>query len=148
MIVVYSTFYLYMEESKEEFFARFKDLTILIIVVGDEYENYTSVISDNCDGIKKCIEHLIEKQGCKRIAYLGGPKENNRDAKERLEAYCQVMRNRGLEIRKEMIEYGDYSANSASLFGKILDNNPGVEAVVCANDTMALSGYEECKKGD
>lgn len=146
LVVVYSTFYLYMEESKEEFFARFKDLTIPIIVVGDEYENYTSVISDNCDGIEKCIEHLIEKHGCKRIAYLGGPKENNRDAKERLEAYCQVMRRHGLEIREEMIEYGDYSANSASLFGKILDTNPGVEAVVCANDTMALSGYEECKK--
>lgn len=146
LIVVYSTFYLYLEESKEEFFARFKDLTIPIIVVGDEYENYTSVISDNCDGIKKCIEHLIEKHRCKKIAYLGGPKENNRDARERLQAYCQVMKSHGLEIREEMIEYGDYSANSASLFGKLLDTNPGVEAVVCANDTMALSGYEECKK--
>lgn len=146
LIVVYSTFYLYMGESKEEFFARFRDLTIPIIVVGDEYENYTSVISDNCDGIRKCVEHLIEKHGCKKIAYLGGPKENNRDARERLEAYCQVMREYGLELREEMIEYGDYSANSAALFGKILDTNPGVEAVVCANDTMALSGYEECKK--
>lgn len=146
LIIVYSTFYLYMEESKEEFFLRFKDLNIPIIVVGDEYENYTSVISDNCDGIRKCIEHLIENHGCKRIAYLGGPKENNRDARERLEAYCQVMKEHGLEIQEGMIEYGDYSANSATLFGKILDNNPDIEAVVCANDTMALSGYEECKK--
>lgn len=146
LIIVYSTFYLYMGEKKEEFFARFKDLTIPIIIVGDEYETYTSVISDNCDGIRKCVEHLIEKHGCKRIAYLSGPKENNRDAKERLEAYCQVMEEHGLELREELIEYGDYSANAASLFGKILDNNPGVEAVVCANDTMALSGYEECRK--
>ena len=146
LIIVYSTFYLYMGEKKEEFFARFKDLTIPIIIVGDEYENYTSVISDNCDGIRKCVEHLIEKHGCKKIAYLGGPKENNRDAKERLEAYFQVMKEQGLEVREEMVEYGDYSANSAALFGKILDNNPGIEAVVCANDTMALSGYEECRK--
>lgn len=146
LIIVYSTFYLYMGEKKEEFFARFKDLTIPVIIVGDEYENYTSVISDNFDGIRKCLEHLIENHGCKKIAYLGGPKENNRDAKERLEAYCQVMREHGLELREDMIEYGDYSANAASLFGKILDKNPDVEAVVCANDTMALSGYEECRK--
>ena len=146
LIIAYSTFYLYMGEKKEEFFARFKDLTIPIIIVGDEYEDYTSVISDNCDGIRKCVEHLIDKHGCKKIAYLGGPKENNRDAKERLEAYCQVMKEHGLEVREEMIEYGDYSANSASLFGKLLDNNPGVEAVVCANDTMALSGYDECRR--
>lgn len=146
LIVVYSTFYLYMGETKEEFFGRFEDLTIPIIVVGDEYENYTSVISDNCDGIRKCMEHLIEKHGCKKIAYLGGPKENNRDARERLEAYLQVMEEYDLEVKEEMVEYGDYSANSACLFGKILDNNPDIEAVVCANDTMALSGYEECKK--
>lgn len=146
LIIVYSTFYLYMGESKEEFFERFQDLTIPVIIVGDVYENYTSVISDNFDGIRKCMEHLIEKHKCKKIAYLGGPKENNRDAGERLEAYCQVMKEHGFKIQEGMIEYGDYSANSASLFGKILDNNPDVDAVVCANDTMALSGYEECKK--
>lgn len=146
LIVAYSTFYLYLQESKKEFFERFKELTIPIIIVGDEYENYTSVISDNMDGIRKCVEHLMEKHGCTKIAYLGGPKENNRDARERLEAYCQVMKEYGFEIREEMVEYGDYSANAAPLFGRILDRNPDVEAVVCANDTMALSGYEECKK--
>lgn len=146
LIVVFSSFYLYMGETKEQFFERFKDMTIPIIIVGDEYGDYISVNSDNGDGIRKCIEHLIEKHGCEKIAYLGGPKENNRDAKERLEAYYQVMEENGFEIQAGMIEYGDYSANSASLFGKILDNNPDIDAVVCANDTMALSGYEECKK--
>lgn len=146
LIVVFSSFYLYMGETKEQFFQRFADLTIPIIVVGDEYEDYISVNSDNGDGIRKCMEHLIHNHGCKKIAYLGGPRENNRDAKERLEAYYQVMEENGLEIEDGMIAYGDYSANSAPLFGKLLDDNPGIEAVVCANDTMALSGYEECKK--
>lgn len=138
--------YLYIEESKDEFFQRFNNINIPIIIVGDEYNNYTSVISDNFDGIRKCVEHLIEVHGCKKIAYLSGPKENNRDAKERLEAYCQTMEEHGLEIEEGMIEYGDYSLNAAPLFGKILDSHPDIEAVVCANDTMAISGYMECKK--
>lgn len=146
LIIVYSTFYLYMGEKKEEFFARFRNLNIPIIIVGDEYENYCSVISDNHDGIRKCVEHLINAHGCKKIAYLGGPKENNRDAAERLEAYHQVMKEYGLAVEKGMVEYGDYSENSALLFGKLLDHNPDLDAVVCANDTMALSGYKECKK--
>lgn len=146
LIIAYSTFYLYMGENKEKFFERFQDLPIPIIIVGDEYKDYTSVISDNCDGIRKCIEHLIEQHGCKKIAYLGGPKENNRDAKERLDAYYQVMQEHNIEILDGMVEYGDYSSNSAPLFGKILDAHPDVDAVVCANDTMALSGYEECKR--
>ena len=145
LIIVYSTFYLYMGETKEQFFARFRDLTIPIIVVGDEYEDYCSIISDNHDGIRKCVEHLINAHGCKKIAYLGGPRENNRDAAERLEAYHQVMKEYGLAVEKGMVEYGDYSENSAPLFGKLLDQNPDLDAVVCANDTMALSGYKECK---
>lgn len=146
IIAVFSSFYLYMGETKEQFFQRFADLEIPIIVVGDEYKDYISVNSDNGDGIRKCMEHLIHDHGCHKIAYLGGPKENNRDAKERLEAYYQVMEENGFPVEERMIAYGDYSANSAPLFGKLLDDNPGVEAVVCANDTMALSGYEECKK--
>lgn len=146
LIIAYSTFYLYMEESKEEFFCRFNDLNIPIIIIGDQYKDYTNVISDNCDGIRKCMEHLIEQHGCKKIAYLSGPKENNRDATERLEAYIQVMQEHHFRIEEDMIQFGDYSANSASLFGKILDTYPDIEAVVCANDTMALAGYEECKK--
>lgn len=146
LLVVYSTFYLYMDESKEAFFHRFDDLNIPIIVVGDEYKDYTNVISDNSDGIRKCIEHLIQVHHCKKIAYMGGPKENNRDAQERYEAYCQVMKENGMEVKEEMVEFGDYSANSAPLFGKLLDHNPGVDGVVCANDTMALAGYEECRK--
>ncbi len=146
LVVVFSSFYLYMDETKEEFFNRFSDLNIPIIIVGDEYKDYTSVNSDNCDGISKCMNHLIENHGCKKIGYLGGPRENNRDAKERLQAYYKVMEERGFEIEEGMVEHGDYSANSSVLFGKILDSHPDIEAVVCANDTMALSGYAECKK--
>jgi diguanylate cyclase (GGDEF)-like protein len=145
LIILYSTFYLYMWEEKEEFFAKFEDLTIPVIIVGDEYRDYPNVMSDNMDGIQKCMEHLIENHGCRKIAYLSGPKENNRDAAARLEAYLMTMEKYGLEILDGMIEYGDYSANSASLFGKILDAHPDVDAVVCANDTMALAGYDECR---
>lgn len=144
LIIAYSTFYLYIEESKEDFFKRFEDFPVPIIIVGDEYKDYLSVITDNRDGIRKCMEHLIVKHGYTKIVYLSGPKENNKDSYERLCAYYDVMKEHGLEVTDFMVEYGDYSANSAPLFGKLLDNNPGVEAVVCANDTMAIAGYGEC----
>lgn len=144
LIIAYSTFYLYMEESKEDFFKRFEDFSAPIIIVGDEYKDYLSVITDNQDGIRKCMEHLIDEHGCKKIAYLSGPKGNNKDSIERLNAYRDVMREHGFEVTDSMIEYGDYSAKSAPLFGRLLDNNPDIEAVVCANDTMAIAGYAEC----
>ena len=145
LIIAYSTFYLYMDESKHDFFGRFKDLNIPILIIGDEFDDYTCIISDNTDGIRKCMEHLINEHGCKRIAYLSGPKENNKDSRERLNAYLQVMSEHNFSVDESMIEYGDYSKNSAALFGKLLDNNKGINAVVCANDTMAIAGYEECR---
>lgn len=145
LIIAYSTFYLYMDESKHDFFGRFKDLNIPILIIGDEFDDYTCIISDNTDGIRKCMEHLINEHGCKRIAYLSGPKENNKDSRERLNAYLQVMSEHNFSVDESMIEYGDYSKNSAALFGKLLDNNKGIDAVVCANDTMAIAGYEECR---
>lgn len=146
LLLVYSTFYLYMDESKEDFFKRFEGLDIPMIVVGDEYQDLTNVMTDNGDGIRKCIDHLIGVHGCKKIAYMGGPSENNRDAMERYEAYCEAMKRYGMEVTDTMVEFGDYSAKSAPLFGRLLDRNPGVDGVVCANDTMALAGYEECRK--
>lgn len=146
LIVAYSTFYLYLDESKEDFLKRIASINIPVIIVGDEYKDYPSIISDNKDGIRKCMEHLIMEHGCKKIAYMSGPKENNSDSKERLEAYRDVMEENGLEILDGYIQYGDYSAKSAPLFGKILDKYPDIQAVVCANDTMALAGYEECRK--
>ena len=146
LIVVYSTFYLYMGETKDEFFSRLKGLTIPVLIVGDEYGDYANIISDNEDGISKCMEHLIQEHKCKKIAYLSGPKENNKDARERLHAYYKVMEENGLEVTEQMVEYGDYSENAAVFFGALLDHNPGLDAVVCANDTMALSGYKECRK--
>lgn len=145
LIIAYSTFYLYMGESKQQFFSRFKNLNIPILIIGDEYEDLPCVISDNYDGIRKCMEHLINEHNCKKIAYLSGPKENNKDSKERLNAYIQVMNEYKLPIEDSMIEYGDYSQNSSLLFGKLIDNNKDLDAIVCANDTMAISGYEECK---
>lgn len=144
LIIAYSTFYLYVEESKDEFFGRFKDFPVPIIIIGDEYDGYLNVITDNRDGIRKCMEHLINRHGYRKIAYLSGPKQNNKDSYERLCAYYEVMKEYGLEVSDSMVEFGDYSAKSAPLFGKLLDNNPGLEAVVCANDTMAIAGYKEC----
>lgn len=146
IVVLYSTFYLYLQESKEEFFDRFKDLNIPIIIVGDMYKDITCVISDNYDGIGKCIDNLVEEHNCKNIAYIGGPKENNRDAEERLDAYYMSMFKHNLEIKEGYIKYGDYSANSKHLIAQVLDEYDDIDAFVCANDTMALACYEECRK--
>ena len=50
------------------------------------------------------------------------------------------------ELEPDMIARGDYSQSCGKQIGELLDHNPGAEAVVCANDIMADTTYQECAK--
>lgn len=74
-----------------------------------------------------------------------GP-DKNTDAEERERAYRDSMKKYGLTITPEMMEKGDYSEFVDRQVENLLDNNPDAEAIVFANDEMALCGQKVCRK--
>ena len=48
------------------------------------------LIADNYNGMRQCIEHLVNVHGYRKIAFVAGP-ANNKDSNERLKAYRDVM---------------------------------------------------------
>lgn len=105
-----------------------------------EGTNSRYLIADNRSGIKLIMEHMIRFHGYKNILYLSGPM-GNFDAEERLAAYKESMENAGLFYDESMIAYGDFSESVATTVNDLLDANPDAEALVCANDTMAVAVY-------
>ena len=97
--------------------------------------------------MKKCVEHLAIDHGYQKIAFLSGPKVNA-DANERLSAYLDVMHSCGYPVTNTMVAYGNYTENVDDLVQLLLDQNPGLEAIVCANDNMAKSCYRVCQERD
>ncbi|MER5553547.1 LacI family DNA-binding transcriptional regulator [Streptomyces sp. NPDC002793] len=93
---------------------------------------------DNRVGARRLTEHLIAL-GHRRIGYVAGPVERT-TTRHRLEGHREAMKAAGLYGDEENVTvHGPYDRSSgydATL--ELLRREPGVTAVVAANDTVAL----------
>ncbi len=144
LIISYAALaYYHTREEKEAFLNQYSDIPCLMIGEKLEGFNVPYMMSDNYKGMCTCIEHLVVDHGYRKVAFLSGPK-SNMDAVERIQAYYDVMEKHGLPVSDTMIAYGDYSVHVKKQVKYLLDNNPGIEAIVCANDNMAQCCYRVC----
>lgn len=99
-----------------------------------------NVCIDELSTVACTVEHLITCHGKKKIYCLTGFKDNP-IAETRLEAYRRAMAKHGLEVKDSYVYYGDFwEAAGQKLANDIADGKvERPEAVVCGNDSMALS---------
>ena len=130
-------------ETEYEFLKKFEGIPCIILE--DEMEGYPCITINNRSGLEEGIRHLIVKHGLTKIAFVSGSKVNF-DANERLQVYLDLMKEYNLPVNDRMIAYGEFTEYTEELVGKLLDDNPGLQAICFANDMMALGGYRECKR--
>ena len=128
----------------EEFLRHTPNIPAILMETDRMPENGISMIADNRQGIAECVEHLITEHGLKRIGFITGPK-NNRDAEERFEGYRDTLLAHGIPVREEYIVPGDYSEHVDRSVELLLDRVPELEAIVSANDEMAVPVYRVCR---
>ena len=104
-----------------------------------------SMISDNTQGIADCVEHLITAHGLTRIGFISGP-DNNLDAAERFNGYRNTLLKHGIPVREAYIVPGDYSEHVDKSVRLLLDRAGDLQAIVSANDEMAVAVYRVCQK--
>ncbi|MDO5560301.1 MAG: GGDEF domain-containing protein [Oscillospiraceae bacterium] len=118
---------------------------IPILTISSEFSDYHSIKYDNKTGLKKALNHLIHKHGCRKIGFVSGSRANP-DARERLEAYCQTLLDNEIPVDQNLITYGNFSEYSGNAVGSLLDENPDIDAICFANDAMAKGGYKIIKE--
>lgn len=133
------------EKEKRKFLKSLGQNTPVILLAGEE-RGYSSVAINNKSGIEEVIVHLIEHHNCKKIGFVSGPIETNQDARERLEVYTQTMDTHGLESTDDWVVYGNFSEYCEEECERLLERHPDVEAIVCANDQMAVGVYNVLEK--
>lgn len=120
------------------------------VVVADKIiDGFTNVLCDDKSAVEKTVEHLIEKHGCKRIAYMTGIK-GNPDAESRLISFRETMKKHNLDVDERLVFYGDFWYDEgAEVADMLIENEDGLpDAVVCASNRMACSVYRTFfKKG-
>lgn len=148
LIITYGSLSIFNNNhDKDAFLSQYRDIPFLLLEDIPSDPSIPYLIADNYNGMYQCVEHLARDHRYRKIAFLGGP-ENNRDSNERLTAYRDVMAKYGLPVTPEMIVYGNYSELVTEEIEYLLDHNPGVEAIVCANDNMARTCYRVCAQRD
>lgn len=146
LIISYGSLSIFLEDNDpSRFLDRFRDVPYVILEERDKKKIGTSIISDNYTGMYQVVEHLVKVHNCQKILFVSGP-EGNTDAQEREQAFRDVLFKYNIELTADMIARGDYSQSCGKQISALLDMNPNADAVVCANDIMAETTYQECAK--
>ncbi len=120
-------------------------LGIPIVTLYTKMDGYASIIFDNQIAFMQGIRHLITDHGAKKIGYVSGP-ATNVDAMERLDAYQKVLAEAGIPYNEDYVIYGNFEESSETIIGEFVAAHPELDAMVFANDRMALGGYRAFKK--
>ncbi|WP_433926952.1 SpoIIE family protein phosphatase [Sorangium cellulosum] len=113
--------------------------------IGIPLQGIPSVVVDNALGIEMAAGHLLDDHACRRVAYIGGP-TNNGEARLRAEAYRKALAARALPYDERLVASGEFTIDTGrAAMAEILGRGVEIDAVVAANDNMALGAIELLK---
>lgn len=111
-----------------------------VICLRMEDNRFHCILAENYEPVCEMVRHFIQVHGFRRICFMSG-KQYMRDAQLRLQAYLDTMAEYGLTVTEHMVFHGDYwkRKGEEALDWFMADGEPLPEAIVCANDYMAIS---------
>ena len=119
---------------------RAKELELPVIAIDRQVEGCVSLCFNYADSFEEVIRHVITVHGCRRINFVAGMK-NNPFSDERIERYKKVLAEYGLPFDEKRLGYGDFWAFPTRKLAEswFESKEPLPEAVICANDVMAIT---------
>ncbi len=112
------------------------------VTMGTAIKGLPGVIVDNIQGIHELMTHLIEVHGYRRIAFIRGP-EHHTEAETRYRAYRAALEAYDLPFDPGLIAQGDFLTSRHAVRTLWDEQLQKPEAIVAANDRMALDALEQ-----
>lgn len=128
-------------EDLRSFSRRFGEIPLTACAL--DVDTFPSLISDNLNGMRMMIRHLIQTHGYRRIAFIRGP-EGQLEAQQRLRAYRDELKANGLLYDESLVVPGDFSQESGhrAVETLIKERQLRLDAIAAANDRMAFGAIE------
>ena len=114
---------------------------IPIVFAASDIVDYVSVNYDNESGIREAVDCLINVHGFTKFGMLGG-RTDSRDSEKRKEIFERLLKENRIEFTQDNYEATDMSINTRNEAKALLDRNPGIQAIFCVNDSVAVGLYE------
>ena len=121
---------------------RLKERHIPVVLFDRVADVGCSTVSVNdVESGRQATLHLIDS-GKRRIAFLGGPNKLKQTA-DRKHGYLEALRERGMNIRKDLVECGNVSFNSGlSRTLELLDLPERPDAIIADNGLLAIASLQ------
>ena len=131
------------EELESELY-RFGRRPVISVAIPLNLPNCYTVQAASKKSYLDVVSHLKNVHGCKNIAFLSAAATKSKEAIERLEAFKEAMAANKLKFNEKFLfegKFTDFDAEAA--MKKTLKSKSDVkfDAVVCANDMMAIGCY-------
>lgn len=121
-----------------------KRATCPIVCVRDASEKYDSFYTNEDAAMRPLLAHLLDDHGLRKVCFQSGQVDHP-GARPRLGCYLEEMAKRNIPLPTNAIHYGTMWTRDADIAYEHFFGDPAnwPEAVVCANDHMALALIEE-----
>lgn len=101
----------------------------------------------NADAVRGMVDHLV-RRGLKRIAFLGGDTSRDTRGADRRRGFIAAMQAHGLDASR-LVASGPPPISmreGAEAMGRLLDDMPDTEGVICVSDLSAFGALTECQR--
>lgn len=119
-----------------------------IVNIRTREEGFYNVLFDDNGSFSDMVEHLIEEHGCKDFYLVTGPKDIVHSL-DRRDAFAKVLHKHGLDYNDQKVFYGNFwktcgdeAVAAMQEYYQGREDHSMPDAVVCANDYMALAVIE------
>lgn len=125
------------------FLSKFKQPAV--VSVGVKVEGKHSILIDNKTSMTALMQHLCSNPENKRFAFIKG--WDNPDSKEREDVVRCVLKEKGLELKDELVIDGKFSSSHAfAATNELLRQTKAIDVIVAANDAMAFGAMQALRK--
>ncbi|MBE5827607.1 MAG: GGDEF domain-containing protein [Butyrivibrio sp.] len=98
------------------------------------------------NGFADMVRHVIEVHKCRKINMMAGLKGDH-FSEDRIDSYRQVLKENDIPVEEKRIGYGDFWDRPArAATRQFLEDGDVPEAIVCANDNMAIAVSDELQR--
>lgn len=115
-----------------------------VVSIRVETEDFYNILIDNNNVMRDLICHFTDYHQFKDICFLAGTK-GYVDSEQRLKCFLDIMAEKNLPVSEEQICHGNFwKFDGAHACKQFIDQRGKVpEAIICANDYMAISVCNE-----
>lgn len=136
------------QEEIEKFCKQFSSFPVVSIEIA--INGIPSILGDFYGGVHSLVTHLIKDHGYQNIAFICGP-EDSETGRERYQAYADALKENNIKINPDLVLPGTFFAPSGEKAINILLNErkialKNIDAIVAANDNMAIDAMKELQK--